>query len=269
MLDCYIINLDRAQDRWNANSEKFGPLGLNVIRVSAIEGKDLVFPHPDFAPWRFFFCYGRPMVPNKVACFLSHIKSLRTFLATDKEHAMVCEDDVFPLPELVDVLKDAMRYSVSWDFLRLNGTKPTKGIDFATLSHGFHLRCDLKTVGGTGAYVVNRYAAETIIKKCLPIRLPTDVTLFHDWSIGLREVTVHPFPIQLEETARKNSTIGKEYRYPFLHPASFRHVIHLPYRICSRSARQITRICWAMQNYFFPPVPSSVKTETNVDATQH
>jgi len=39
MLDCYIINLDRAQDRWKATSEKFRSLGLNVIRVPALRGK--------------------------------------------------------------------------------------------------------------------------------------------------------------------------------------------------------------------------------------
>ena len=269
MLDCYIINLDRAQDRWKTNSEKFRPLGLNVIRMPAIEGKDLTFPRPDFAPWRFFFYYGRKMVPNKVACFLTHIKILKTFLTTDKEHVMICEDDVYPLPELVDVLKDAMRYSKSWDFLRLNGIKPTKGIDVAVLPHGFHLRCDVKTASGTGAYVVNRYAAETIIRKCLPVRLPTDLTYFRDWPIGIREMTIHPFPIPLNETASNDSTIGKEYRYPIVHPASLRHIISLPYRICSRSTRRFTRICWAMQNYILPPQPYSVKTNTNVEVTQH
>ena len=257
MLDCYIINLDRSQDRWNTNSEKFRLHELNVIRVPAIEGQDLVFPHPDFAPWSFFFRYGRMMVPNKVACFLSHIKVLKTFLETDQTHAMVCEDDVFPSPELRGVLKDAMRYSDSWDMLRLNGIKPTKGLRFAALSYGFHLCCDIKTSSGTGSYIVNRYAAETIIKKCLPIRLPTDVTLFYDWPIGIREVTVQPFPVLLNETASKNSTIigaeGKEPRYPLLHPASLRYFISLPYRCFSRVTRRVSRVLWAMQNYFWPP----------------
>ena len=105
-LDCYIINLDRAQDRWNATSEKFRTLGLNVIRIPAIEGKDLTFPHPDFAAWRYFFWYGRKMIPNKVACYFSHIKALKTFLETDKEHAMICEDDVTPCLELKEIITE-------------------------------------------------------------------------------------------------------------------------------------------------------------------
>ena len=35
--------------------EKFRLLGRNVIRVGVMEGKDLKFPHADFAAWRRFF----------------------------------------------------------------------------------------------------------------------------------------------------------------------------------------------------------------------
>ena len=255
VMDCYIINLDRAQDRWKSVSEKFSSLGLNVIRVSAVDGKTLHFPHPDFSSWKYFFYYGRIKVPTKVACYFSHIKALKAFLETDKSYAMICEDDVFPLPDLMDVVQDAMQYSDSWDFLRLNGIKPTKGMNFASLSHGFQLCCDLKTASGNGAKIVNRYAAETIIRKCLPMSLPHDVTLFYDWPIGIREVTIQPFPILLNEAFYKNSTIGAEPRYPLLHPATLRHFISLPYRICSRITRKIVRICWATQNRFWPPQP--------------
>lgn len=250
MLNCYIINLDNAQDRWNDVSEKFSSLGLNVIRIPAIEGKALHFPHPDFSAWRYFFYYGRPVIPTKIACFFSHIRALKTFLETDKQHTMICEDDVTPLPELMDVVKEAMRYSECWDLLRLNGIKPTRGMNFASLSHGFQLCCDLKTASGNGAKIVNRHAAETIIKKCLPMRLPHDVTLFYDWPIGIREVTVQPFPIMLNEAFYKDSTIGVEPRYPLWHPATLRHFILLPYHVCSRTVRKISRIRWAMRNYY-------------------
>ena len=255
MLDCYIINLDRAEDRWKDVSGKFSSLGLNVIRVSAIDGKTLQFPHPDFSAWKYFFYYGRIAVPTKIACYFSHIKALQTFLKTDRQYAMICEDDVFPQPEFMDVVQDAMRYSDSWDFLRLNGIKPTRGVNFAGLSHGYHLCCDLKTASGNGAKIVNRHAAETIIKKCLPMKLPHDVTLFYDWPIGIREVSVQPFPILLNETLCNHSTIGSEPRYPLWHPASLRHLISLPYRILSRTTRKISRIHRALQYLFCPPQP--------------
>ena len=254
-LDCYIINLDRAHDRWKEVSDYFSSANMNVIRVPAIDGQNLHPPYPHFAPWRYFFYYGRKAVPNVVACALSHIKALETFLETDDEHALICEDDVYPQPDLVAVIEDAMRYAHHWDLLRLNGIKPTRGINFASLSHGYQLCCDLKTASGTGAKIVNRYAAKTIIKKLLPIKLACDVALFYDWPIGIREVTVQPFPILLNKRASQNSTIGVDPKYPAFHPATLRHFISLPYRLCSRTTRKIERIRRAVQYKFFPPRP--------------
>jgi len=259
MLDCYIINLDRAQDRWADVSDQFSDTGLNVIRVPAIDGRELNPPYPDFAPWRYFFYYGRFAAANVIACYLSHIKALRVFLETDAEHAMICEDDVCPGQELGAVVEEAMRYSDHWDLLRLNGIKPTRGIHFAKLSHGYRLCCDLKTASGNGAKIVNRHAAETIIKKLLPIKLAHDVALFYDWPIGIREVTVQPFPVLLNEQAHQKSTIGGDPSYPAFHPAALRHVILLPYRVCSRTTRKISRIRWAVQNRFWPPQPRPMK----------
>ena len=255
MLDCYIINLDHARDRWSTTFERFSTLRLNVIRVSAIEGKDLIFPHPDFAAWRYFFWCGHRVAPNEVACYFSHIKAMKAFLETNKEYAMICEDDVVPLPGLMDVIKDAMQYSHAWDCLRLNGIKPTKGVPFAALPHEFQLCCDLKTSSGAGANIMSRYAAKTVIERLLPMRLPYDVALFYDWPIGIREAVVQPFPIRLDETMHDDSTIGKRMRYPLLHPASIRHLTSLPYRIFSRTSRKLSRIYWAMQNHIWPPKP--------------
>jgi len=255
MLDCYIINLDRAKDRWDKISDKFSCTGMNVIRVPAVDGEELSQPYPDYAPWRYFFYYGRIATPNIIACCLSHIKALQAFLETDAQHAVICEDDVYPQPELDEVIEEAMRYSDHWDLLRLNGIKPTRGINFVKLSHGYQLCCDLKTASGNGAKIVNRHAAETIIKKLLPVKFPHDVALFYDWPVGIREVTVQPSPILLDEQTCKKSTIGRDPRFPTFHPATLRHVISFPYRVCSRMTRKISRICWALQNHFWPPQP--------------
>jgi len=256
MLDCYIINLDGSIERWSTTSEKFRSLGWNVIRVSAVAGKDITFPHPDFASWRYFFWHGRKVMPNEVACYFSHIKALRIFLDSRQEHAMICEDDVTPCPELVEIVHAAMTFSHSWDMLRLCGFKPTRGWDFAGLPCGYHLGCDLKTASGNGGKIVNRRAAELIIGKLLPMTMPHDVALFYDWPIGIREVSIRPFPIQFNDPTSKGSNIGDRPGYPVLHPATLRHFISLLYRICSRTTRKISRIRWAMQNHFWPPQPT-------------
>ena len=255
VLKCYIINLDRAADRWDGIADKFSAHGLDVVRIPAIDGKDIQFPHPDFAAWRYFLYFGRKVTPSKIACYFSHIKAIRTFLESGDDHAMICEDDVYPRPELRNVVDAAMEYSHAWDMLRLNGIRQPKSLKFADLVPGYSLVSDLRYVSGNGAKIVNRYCAERIVQKLLPMRLPHDVTLFYDWPIGIREVSVNPFPIVLNEALE--STIGSQPRYPAFHPVILRHLTSFPYRMCSRSTRLVSRCAAAIGRYLFPPKPVS------------
>lgn len=245
-MKCYIINLDRARDRWAAVSQNFGELGFDVERIVAIDGRNLFPPYADFAPWRYFFCHGRPIAPNVIACHFSHLKALETFLSTDEEYALICEDDVTPEPETEEIIAEAMKYADRWDMLRLCAFKPTRGIVFASLPHGYHLQSDLKTASGNCARIVNRYAAEQILKKCVPMVHPHDVVLYYEWPIGIREATVSPFPIKLNDF-NNDSCIGGEPRYPKWHYVSLRYLVLWPYRICSRTTRKISRIYWALK----------------------
>jgi glycosyl transferase family 25 len=249
-MDCYIINLERDKDRWTAASERFGQLGFNVIRVPAVDGKTLtndglISPAqiPGFAAWRYFFFYGRPVTLGEIGCYFSHIKTLKTFLDTNAEHALICEDDVVPKPELPEVLTAALKYSDRWDLLRLNAVRQTKGKNVIELPHQYHLCCDLKTASGNGAKIVNRFAAQQIVKKLLPMCLPHDVALFYDFPLGIKEMTVQPYPVVLNESFYKDTTItGRKERYPFFSPTVLRYLTVLPYKFISRTVRKIERI---------------------------
>jgi glycosyl transferase family 25 len=256
MLPCYIINLDRAKERWETVSVRLQTLGFNVVRIPAIDGKSLVLPDTGFAPWRYFFFYGRPPAMNEIACYYSHIKALKTFLAADEPLAMICEDDIAPLPELPELLREALRYKNVWDLLRLNGIHATRGRRTAALPRCYRLCCDTKTASGAGCYVVNRRAAERIIRKLLPMCLPYDVALFYSSPFGVREVSVAPFPVVLNEKFYLNSTIGERRRYPLFSLASLRYPVQIPHKIISRSCRKISRTVWALRNVLFPPQPA-------------
>lgn len=235
MLDCYIINLDRARERWDSVSQKFSPLGFHVVRVPAVEGKTLKLPCENVSPWRYFFFYGRPLSWGAVGCYLSHIKALNLFLDTGKEHALICEDDVSPIPELPEIIEESMKYADRWDLLRLNGLKQPPNIPFTKLDCGFELCSDLRYTSCTGGMIVNRFAAQRIIDKLLPMKMPYDVALFYDFPVGIREASINPYPIQFKD--HFESCIGVTERYPLFHPAIIRYISVLPYRIISRLYR--------------------------------
>ena len=235
MLDCYIINLDRAKERWASVATKFSPLGFNVIRVPGVEGKMVTLPCENVSPWKYLLFYGRPLSYGAIGCYLSHVKALKLFLDSGKDHALICEDDVTPIPELPEIIQESMKYADRWDLLRLNGLKQPPAIAFAKLGDGFELCSDLKYTSCTGGMIVNRFAAQRIIEKLLPMKMPYDVALYYDWPIGIREASVNPYPIQFKDNFE--SCIGVTARYPVLHPAICRYITVIPYRILSRLFR--------------------------------
>jgi GR25 family glycosyltransferase involved in LPS biosynthesis len=81
MIDFYVINLDQEASRWKNCELQARKYALDLTRVSAISITDLPQKHESF-------------VSSGVrAVWLSHMKCLELFLATDASHALILEDD--------------------------------------------------------------------------------------------------------------------------------------------------------------------------------
>jgi len=257
MLNCYIINLDRATERWESVVQSPGLRDLNIIRVPAIDGKTLQPPYPNFSPWGYFLCRGRRINPNHVACYNSHLKAMRLFLESGEEHALICEDDIIGTPELSDVLKAVLRYSDSWDLVRLIGTRQKSFIPFANLGGGYRLVSDLRSSTNAGCYLLNRRAAQLFLRFFGTMWTDYDIALFYSVPIGIREVNVVPFPVRANECAQTSQISRKDdsFCYPLLHPYRLNVLTMWCYRIFTRNWRTLHRIRLALQRYFFPPKP--------------
>jgi len=81
MIACYVINLDQEVSRWKNCELQARKFGLEINRVSAVSITDLVQGPESF-------------VSSGVrAVWLSHMKCLDLFLASDSSHALILEDD--------------------------------------------------------------------------------------------------------------------------------------------------------------------------------
>ncbi len=254
MLDCYIINLDRSLDRWEKIQQSPGFARLNVIRVPAVDGNALQPPYPNFSPWGYFFCHGRRITAPTVACNLSHVKALRQFLESEKEHALICEDDVTAVAELPEILEGVLQYADSIDYVRLCGFRQKPYLPFADLPHGYRLISDLHCGSSNGAYLVNRKAAQILLKKLVPMRVNADIAVYFGIPNGIREAAVMPYPVPLTEM-KDHSTIGTSPKYPLFHPAIVRYLTVIPYRFFTRTWRMAHRMRVGVTRKLFPPKP--------------
>ncbi|MDR3234421.1 MAG: glycosyltransferase family 25 protein [Planctomycetaceae bacterium] len=257
MLHCYVINLDRATERWERLIKSPGLRELKIIRVPAIDGKTLIPPYPNFSPWGYYLCHGRKPNPNHIACHNSHLKAFQTFLDSGEEYGIICEDDIIGTPELIAVLKNVMCYADSWDLVRLTGFRQKPFIPFADLGRGYRLVSDLRCSTSAACYLINRKAAKILSRVFVPLRIHNDLAIFYGIPNGIREATVTPFPVILGELSKTSqiALTGNAFRYPIWHPYRLNFLTVLPYRFITRNWRTLHRIRVGIQRYFFPPKP--------------
>jgi len=263
----YVINLDRAPDRLEKFMQSFESTGLDIVRVAAVDGKELTLPHPDCDPNHFRRFHGAQMERRmgSVGCYFSHIKALRQFLETDEEIALICEDDVSAKPELPQILGEVLSFKKHWDMLRLNclqvpnWSRIPLHVPVSKLTLGYRLTAPIYWTGGAGAYLINRKAAEKIVTFLLPMRLHWDHSFEQNWRMNFTILMVVPFPIVLNEYSRqstigatnRSASAGARAKLSFFQRYLFSPV--LPYRglmTCLRWRKQIGTALWYR---LFPP----------------
>jgi glycosyl transferase family 25 len=204
----YVINLDRDTERMASIHGNLTLLGLGYERVPAVMGKDVpgwekLVDLPAYA-WR-----NRNDVPRagEVGCYLSHLKVLETFLRTDAPWCVILEDDVEVLPACPDVLR-SLAEKDDWDLVKLFNFHSGMPVRKRALAGGHHLVAHLTRTTSSAAYVVNRRAAETLLKSMRPITEQVDHALDRPWETGLRTRGIRPMPVVLAPVAHSTSTIG-------------------------------------------------------------
>lgn len=91
----YVINLERSVDRRQVLTEKLARDSWPHTFVNAVDGRELsAQDRALYSPLQAFLRFGRGLKAGELACYLSHLKCLRQFLATDEPVCLVLEDDV-------------------------------------------------------------------------------------------------------------------------------------------------------------------------------
>lgn len=83
----------------------------------------------------------------------------------------------------------------SWDILRLSTVNTGRKYSFQRITTERSLAIALTREKGSGAYMINRRAAEWLVGRMVPMCLPYDLAFNLEYLASLRSVFVSPVPI--------------------------------------------------------------------------
>ncbi|TXI09195.1 MAG: glycosyltransferase family 25 protein [Rhizobium sp.] len=207
---CYLINLDRSQDRLARVGSRLDHLGIGFERISAVDGNKLPAGELARLTQRNFFY--RPLYPGEVGCYMSHVAAMRLFLASSSQYALVLEDDVV-LPDNLDEIVAAAIHlreastvgPAAWNVLKLQGQRKWH-IPIAKILPGYELvEYGFSVPACTGAAIWNRDGAQRFLDHFKGVARPVDCELQHPWELGLQIRSIYPSIVRAEGA----STIGK------------------------------------------------------------
>jgi len=189
----FLINLVRCTARLDRMNDRLEKLGLSFERVAAVDAKALTEGEKEsLDPPRL---WQMKRFPSEIACYASHLKTMRLIVERQLPRAVVLEDDAAleedfaawtqhncPIPEDTDVLKlegFGAENTLKIPIARYNG----RVIDFAC-----------KPAGGAAAYLLTLAGAKKALKMLNIMREQIDDNLFGYWKNGLKVYEVFPFP---------------------------------------------------------------------------
>ena len=208
----YLINLDRSPERLEYSAQEFKKHGIEYERVQAIDGQDLdINDYPQATANSAY--YHTPLSANEVACYLSHIKCLELFLASDAEHALITEDDFRFLRDPTCCLNILAKVQ-NWDIVKLYSFKKRKlqkhrqsftvesMEDYCSLAF-----CASTAICNTSQFFT-RAGAEKFLAHKRFFRRPVDVDLKHYWERDLKILSIDPPVVAEHVMTQPISTIG-------------------------------------------------------------
>jgi glycosyl transferase family 25 len=184
-MQTYVINLDRSADRWQRIHSHLSDLGVAHERVDAIDAQSHSLDESGYNPERNTAEYFLPLKSAEVACYMSHLKALKQFLADPSvEYGLILEDDV----ELLEA-SEGMESIANWlgcndaGVVKLYSKRRVFGNQVGRLSNTSILK-PWRIPLGFQAQLWNRLAAQEFVNKYASFYQPVDVEFQFNWRYG-------------------------------------------------------------------------------------
>lgn len=232
-----LINLDRATKRLSDMKFRCESIGINYVRISAVDGKSYKYTEEEYDEKRYKLCVGKKTNPCEIGCYLSHYNAINLFLNSGKKYGIILEDDAVFNPDFVEIVNELVKISTFWDFVKFNTARDggAFNIPVKNLNKNYKLYASLFPKVFSAAYMINRKAAQSLSEKLLPMFVPFDHEMVKFWKYDIRQFSVFPSPVKvMYEDSYIGGYGGGVSKFPF-----YKRISVLVYRIYVQVLRTI------------------------------
>lgn len=181
----FVINLDRSPERLAKIRKRAEEIGIDLIRVRAVDGTRLTPEQASLVDHAAFARdHGKRIMPGEIGCYLSHLDALRLVAESPEPHAVIIEDDIQFGLDFRIFLEELVAIE-GWDAVKLINNRTRGFITHAKVNDRYAIgRCAHGPCGCSGAYAVTREGARRMLAALSPMGLPYDVALERGWAGG-------------------------------------------------------------------------------------
>ena len=189
-----LINLPQSSERLEQSSAGLTRAGMAFERVDAVDGRQL--PGDELARFGLGWHrkYFQPLRPGEIGCYLSHVRALERFLASDHDAALIVEDDLHVASDAARCVHELLELREKMPpAVNLFGAR-ARGEVLATLPTGHRLVRSTSVPWGTMAILWTRQGALSMLRSAGSLDRPVDVDRKHWWERGSPPVWLSPAP---------------------------------------------------------------------------
>jgi glycosyl transferase family 25 len=193
-LPIFVINLDRSTDRLERITDDFNKVGLEFIRVPAVDGRSLsAKEYMLYDEKESKKLHGRGLSNAEIACSLSHMNIYHHMVDEKIPMALICEDDTVPTTLTLNFINDIDALPDDWEIVKLVYETCSWDDPYCRLTKDIIVKQFNDRVAYTTAYLLSLDGAKKILEYGYPVRFAADGLTGRFRETGVRMYGTHPF----------------------------------------------------------------------------
>lgn len=186
----FYINLDRAVKRREYIEEQASRYGLNLVRISGVDGGKL--PAEQLLAYQPASSPKRRLTAGEIGCFLSHRTAWQRIADGDTTFGAVFEDDVLLSPDAGIFLRDDHWVPPSADLVKTETfmRKVALASVVSRTPDDRKLARLIYTHYGTGGYILSRNCAARLLEATQVLHEPVDIAMFSPKCVVVKNLNI-------------------------------------------------------------------------------